>query len=198
MARVPDPAANNGFNATADGPTSSGTGSPAAPILGGPGAAPARSRSRPTWSRSSCRIRRSRRRPSPTRPATARTAGATLTYGELAERVRPGHRAAAVLRQHQHRQRRPERAPGAGGKMISYHGLADTLIPPPGSINYYTRVANLDGGFAAARRPSTGCSWCRAWVIAAGSERCRERPAEPGRRRQQRAACRRRASCSRR
>jgi feruloyl esterase len=27
------------------------------------------------------------------------------------------------------------------GKMIMYHGLSDTLIPPQGSINYYIRVA---------------------------------------------------------
>jgi hypothetical protein len=36
----------------------------------------------------------------------------------------------------------------AGVKILSAHGLADTLIPPQGSIHYYTRVANLDGGFA--------------------------------------------------
>jgi hypothetical protein len=33
-----------------------------------------------------------------------------------------------------------------GGKMIMYHGLSDTLIPPQGSINYYNRVANQMGG----------------------------------------------------
>lgn len=33
-----------------------------------------------------------------------------------------------------------------GGKMIMYHGLADTLIPPQGSINYYNRVAVQMGG----------------------------------------------------
>jgi len=35
-----------------------------------------------------------------------------------------------------------------GAKIIQYHGSADTLIPPQNSINYYTRVANVDGGFA--------------------------------------------------
>ena len=35
------------------------------------------------------------------------------------------------------------------GRMIMYHGLADTLIPPQGSINYYIRAANRLGGFAA-------------------------------------------------
>lgn len=37
----------------------------------------------------------------------------------------------------------------AGAKMIMYHGLADTLIPPQGSINYYNRVAAQMGGIAA-------------------------------------------------
>jgi feruloyl esterase len=37
-------------------------------------------------------------------------------------------------------------------KIIHYHGLNDTLIFPQGSINYYTRVANLDGGFASTQQ----------------------------------------------
>lgn len=32
----------------------------------------------------------------------------------------------------------------AGGKMISWHGLADQLIPPNGSMNYYERVLDFD------------------------------------------------------
>jgi len=36
-----------------------------------------------------------------------------------------------------------------GGKMIMYHGLADIVIPPQGSINYYNRVASQMGGIAA-------------------------------------------------
>jgi Tannase and feruloyl esterase len=36
----------------------------------------------------------------------------------------------------------------AGVKILQYHGSADVLIPTPNSVNYYTRVANLDGGFA--------------------------------------------------
>jgi feruloyl esterase len=35
------------------------------------------------------------------------------------------------------------------GKLIMYHGLADVLIPPQGSINYYHRVADQMGGLAA-------------------------------------------------
>ena len=37
------------------------------------------------------------------------------------------------------------------GRMIMYHGLADTLIPPQGSINYYLRVADRLGSIAAAQ-----------------------------------------------
>lgn len=36
-----------------------------------------------------------------------------------------------------------------GGKLIMYHGLADVLIPPQGSINYYNRVANQMGGISS-------------------------------------------------
>jgi hypothetical protein len=36
----------------------------------------------------------------------------------------------------------------SGAKIIQYHGVADVLIPTANSINYYTRVANLDGGYA--------------------------------------------------
>lgn len=36
-----------------------------------------------------------------------------------------------------------------GGKLISYHGLADQLIFPTGTINYYERVSTQMGGTAA-------------------------------------------------
>ena len=39
-------------------------------------------------------------------------------------------------------------AKASGAKIIQYHGQADTLIPTANSVNYYTRVANLDGGYA--------------------------------------------------
>ena len=39
-------------------------------------------------------------------------------------------------------------AQASGAKIIQYHGLADVLIPTANSINYYTRMANVDGGFA--------------------------------------------------
>lgn len=34
---------------------------------------------------------------------------------------------------------------GAGGKMITWHGLADELIPYDGSVDYYNRVREVDG-----------------------------------------------------
>lgn len=37
------------------------------------------------------------------------------------------------------------------GKLIMYHGLADVLIPPQGSINYYHRVAEQMGGMASVQ-----------------------------------------------
>ncbi|MGJ7510745.1 tannase/feruloyl esterase family alpha/beta hydrolase [Variovorax sp. GT1P44] len=33
-----------------------------------------------------------------------------------------------------------------GGKMLVYHGLADTLIPPQGTLNYYSRLTAKMGG----------------------------------------------------
>jgi feruloyl esterase len=39
----------------------------------------------------------------------------------------------------------------SGAKVISYHGLADQLIAPQGSIHYFARVADAMGGVAAAQ-----------------------------------------------
>jgi feruloyl esterase len=38
-----------------------------------------------------------------------------------------------------------------GAKMLVYHGLSDTLIPPQGTINYYTRMSSQLGGDAVVR-----------------------------------------------
>ncbi|MDB5849524.1 MAG: putative tannase/feruloyl esterase, partial [Rhodoferax sp.] len=38
-----------------------------------------------------------------------------------------------------------------GGKVLSYHGLADVLVPPQGTINYYNRVATAMGGVTAVQ-----------------------------------------------
>jgi feruloyl esterase len=40
----------------------------------------------------------------------------------------------------------------SGGKMIMYHGLADTLIMPQGSVNYYERVIRELGGLHDVQR----------------------------------------------
>lgn len=40
----------------------------------------------------------------------------------------------------------------AGAKVLHYHGLADQLITPSGSINYYERVASRMGGVAAVQQ----------------------------------------------
>lgn len=39
-----------------------------------------------------------------------------------------------------------------GAKIIHFHGWGDPLIPPAGSINYYTRMSNTMGGFAEAQK----------------------------------------------
>ena len=38
-----------------------------------------------------------------------------------------------------------------GGKLLVYHGLADTLIPPQGSIRYFTATADRIGGTEAVQ-----------------------------------------------
>jgi feruloyl esterase len=37
-------------------------------------------------------------------------------------------------------------------KIISYHGLADQLITPDGSVNYFTRLSNTVGGYVEAQK----------------------------------------------
>ena len=77
-----------------------------------------------------------------------------------------------------------------GGKLLQYHGWNDQLITPLNSIDYYESVLSFFGSGQERRdrkrcktcRPSTGCSWLRAWRIAA---------AEPAR---TRSTCRRRSS----
>lgn len=39
----------------------------------------------------------------------------------------------------------------AGGKVLTYHGLADNIIMPQGSIHYYTRVSGAMGGVSATQ-----------------------------------------------
>lgn len=39
-----------------------------------------------------------------------------------------------------------------GGKMLTYHGLSDPLVPSQSSIDYYTRTAHMLGGYAATQQ----------------------------------------------
>jgi hypothetical protein len=51
----------------------------------------------------------------------------------------------------------------AGGKMITWHGLADALIPPNGTVQYYERVMAMDDGVQDYYRffeaPGVGHCW---------------------------------------
>jgi feruloyl esterase len=38
-----------------------------------------------------------------------------------------------------------------GGKLLTWHGLADELVPPQGTINYYTRVVAQMGGLSTVQ-----------------------------------------------
>ena len=40
---------------------------------------------------------------------------------------------------------------GLGHKMIAYHGLADVLVPPEGTLNYYNRVIEQTGELATVQ-----------------------------------------------
>jgi hypothetical protein len=39
-----------------------------------------------------------------------------------------------------------------GGKLILYHGWADSAIPPAATVDYYAALEGHAGGFAAAQR----------------------------------------------
>jgi Tannase and feruloyl esterase len=53
-----------------------------------------------------------------------------------------------------------------GGKIISWHGLADEIIPPNGTFEYYDRVLDLDPTVAEFFRvfPAPGVAHCRGGV----------------------------------
>ena len=53
-----------------------------------------------------------------------------------------------------------------GGKLIQYHGWNDPQISPGNSVDYYQSRGGEDWAMWAGR---TGCSWCRAWRIAAAA-----------------------------
>jgi feruloyl esterase len=73
----------------------------------------------------------------------------TLTYGGLTNAAFQG-----VLLQSSFSNINTDNADLSGfsarkGKLLLYHGLADNLIAPQGSINYYNRVAAMMGGIPA-------------------------------------------------
>ncbi|MEP6740219.1 MAG: tannase/feruloyl esterase family alpha/beta hydrolase [Caldimonas sp.] len=71
-----------------------------------------------------------------------------LTYGQLANAFDQGVALQPFLGNINTDNPDLTAAKAAGVKVLQYHGSADILIPTTGSINYYTRVANLDGGYA--------------------------------------------------
>lgn len=77
---------------------------------------------------------------------------AEMTYADLAHAYRQG-----ILLQRQFggiNTDNPDlgKARDQGAKIISYHGLADQLITPDGSINYYTRVSSVVGGYTETQK----------------------------------------------
>src|SRR5206468_1840394 len=54
----------------------------------------------------------------------------------------------------------------AGGKMITWHGLADELIFPNGTFDYYKRVLDFDPNAADYYRffPAPGVAHCRGGI----------------------------------
>ncbi|KAK3294159.1 uncharacterized protein B0H64DRAFT_180938 [Chaetomium fimeti] len=64
----------------------------------------------------------------------------------------------------------------AGGKLITYHGSADHLIPFKGSVHYYDEVLKID----ANARTFTVSLRCRAWLTAPAE--MVDSPRTPGRR----------------
>lgn len=71
-----------------------------------------------------------------------------LTYGQLADAFAQGVALQPFFGNINTDNADLSGAKAAGVKILQYHGSADVLIPTTNSINYYTRVANLDGGYA--------------------------------------------------
>jgi feruloyl esterase len=72
----------------------------------------------------------------------------TLTYGQLADAFAQGIALQPFFGNINTDNADLSGAKAAAVKIVQYHGSADVLIPTQNSVNYYTRVANLDGGFA--------------------------------------------------
>ena len=72
----------------------------------------------------------------------------SLTYGQLANAFAQGISLQPFFGNINTDSADLSAAKASGAKIVQYHGSADVLIPTQNSVNYYTRVANLDGGFA--------------------------------------------------
>ena len=71
-----------------------------------------------------------------------------LTYGQLADAFAQGIALQNFFGNINTDNADLSAAQKAGVKILQYHGSSDVLIPTANSVNYYTRVANLDGGYA--------------------------------------------------
>ncbi len=63
----------------------------------------------------------------------------------------------------------------AGGKLVLYHGLADPLVTPGMTVAFHDALARQAADRRLSPRPR-GCSWCRAWTIAASAPTVRASP----------------------
>lgn len=57
-----------------------------------------------------------------------------------------------------------------GGKMLTWHGLADELIMAQGTVSYYNSVVAKIGGLSDVQA-SIGAIWCQAPAMAIRTER---------------------------
>ncbi len=143
---VPDPAANNGYNVnTTDGQLWYGL-TRGATLAGLAGAAP--------FTISSDMVALELQNPT---LATASFVNATgngadgwqnLTYGALANAFAQGLALQSFFGNINSNNPDLSAAKASNAKILQYHGIADVLIPTANSLNYYNRVANLDGGYA--------------------------------------------------
>ena len=143
---VPDPAADNGFNGnTTDGQLWYGL-SRGATLSGLAGTNP--------FSIASDMVALELQNPTLATPSFTNATGngangwKKLTYGQLANAFDQGIALQPFFGNINTDSADLSAAKAAGVKVVQYHGSADILIPTTNSINYYNRVANMDGGYA--------------------------------------------------
>jgi hypothetical protein len=143
---VPDPVANNGFNANPTGGQLWYGLSRGATLTGLAGASP--------FTISSDMVALELQNPTLATTAFTNATGngangwKNLTYGQMANAFDQGIALQPFFGNINTDNPDLSAAKAAGVKVLQYHGSADVLIPTAGSINYYTRVSNLDGGYA--------------------------------------------------